>query len=351
MPELFGREYSKKDLQSKLGSMGQLCGVTLIEFADGPAKGMRGAIVRTGGGFDFTVTLDRAMDITLASYKGIPLAWRSCIGEIRPEYYEPEGLGWLRTFQGGLLQTCGLQHVGSPDEEFGLHDRISTTPARNVSVRQGWQGNRYLMSIEGEMVYGALYCGNVLLRRRISTELGARTLLIEDTVTNEWNKTMEHMIFYHVNFGFPLLDDGAEWVSRSIGVPRDAEAEIEAKSYMKFHNPRRGYTEKCYLHEPKPCQGQNIINAFVNKKLGLGFYQKYPKKQLPALMEWKMMGVKEYAVGMEPGNTPMMDRAWLRKNKRMPKLRPGEVRNYTLELGVLDGASEINKTVRLIRKK
>ena len=31
MAKLFAREYSKKDLQSKLGSMDQLCGVTPIE--------------------------------------------------------------------------------------------------------------------------------------------------------------------------------------------------------------------------------------------------------------------------------------------------------------------------------
>jgi len=351
MAKLFGREVSKRELETKLGSMAQLCGITLVELADGPARGVRAALMRTGSGLDFTITLDRAMDISTASYKGVPLNWRSCVGDIHPAYYEPENLGWLRTFQGGLMQTCGLQHVGNPEEEFGLHDRISTIPARNVSVVQTWQGNRYVMSVEGEMVYGSLYFGNLLLKRKISTQLGAKSLVIEDTVTNEWKATMEHMIFYHVNIGFPILDNGSEWVTRSKALPRDAEAEIEGECYMKFHNPRHGYKEKCYFHEPQPSQGDNVINALVNKKLGLGIYQKYPKRHLPALMEWKMMGMKEYVVGMEPGNTPMRSRAWLRKNKRMPKLRAGQSVNYRLELGVLDGKAEIDGTVRLIKKR
>lgn len=54
------------------------------------------------------------MDITACRYKGISLNWNSAVGASHPAYYEAGGLGWLRTFQGGMLVTCGLDQFGSP---------------------------------------------------------------------------------------------------------------------------------------------------------------------------------------------------------------------------------------------
>ena len=51
-----------------------------------------------------------------------------------------QGLEWLYSFAGGLLTTCGLTHVGGPEEdEFGrrgLHGRISNLPATVESIVQ-----------------------------------------------------------------------------------------------------------------------------------------------------------------------------------------------------------------------
>ena len=62
--------------------------------------------VDTGaGGLRFTVLPDRGLDISLASYKGNNLSFLTPAGETHPAFYEPGGLGWLRTFTGGLLTT------------------------------------------------------------------------------------------------------------------------------------------------------------------------------------------------------------------------------------------------------
>ena len=100
MFRLFGKNVTKRELQRKLGDMSQLCGIKVHEFSDGQARGIRAADFRSGAGFDFTVLIDRCMDISLASYKGIPLAWRSFVGEVHPCYYDKDGLEWLRTFRG-----------------------------------------------------------------------------------------------------------------------------------------------------------------------------------------------------------------------------------------------------------
>src|ERR1700681_2601330 len=110
--ELWGHEYSRRQLESFTGDLRQIADIRLATLDDGLERGTRSAEVRTGSGFDFTVLLDRGMDIGTATYNGIPLAWQSGTGAANPSRAEHSPLGWLRTFHGGLLALCGLTHVG-----------------------------------------------------------------------------------------------------------------------------------------------------------------------------------------------------------------------------------------------
>jgi len=111
---LYGREWTREELLSRTGDMSQLGGVRLVTLADGPERGVQAADVRTRDGLCFTVLLDRGMDIDQAEYRGLPLAWVSPTGPVAPSFYEARGTGWLRTFHGGLLTTCGLTQAGVP---------------------------------------------------------------------------------------------------------------------------------------------------------------------------------------------------------------------------------------------
>src|SRR5664279_4674608 len=75
MPELFNSSFSPAELRRLTGTLDQLAGIRMVEYADGKARGMRAADVYTGTGFRFTVWLDRAMDIGPAEFAGKPLAW------------------------------------------------------------------------------------------------------------------------------------------------------------------------------------------------------------------------------------------------------------------------------------
>ena len=182
MPCLFQRDWSIQEIRQRVGHMDQVAGIKLLEAADGRERGMRILQVRTGAGLGFHVVADRGLDISACWYKGIPLGWISPVGEVHPAYYEPEGLGWLRSFQGGLLVTCGLDHFGSPyrdaDEELGLHGRISNLPAKCVNYRTEWVGDEYEMEISGEVRQTRVFGENLELRRRISTRMGSNTIRI-----------------------------------------------------------------------------------------------------------------------------------------------------------------------------
>ena len=127
MPTLFGRTYPRDLLLQYVGDISQVAGVRVGELGDGFERGVRVADFRTGTGFEFTVLVDRGLDIAWAAFRGASISWRSPTTAIAPSFYEPAGLGWLRGFHGGLVNTCGLTYLGAPGEDehkaLGLHGR------------------------------------------------------------------------------------------------------------------------------------------------------------------------------------------------------------------------------------
>ena len=103
-----------KELLQYIGNLDQLGGTRHYELTDCRGRNMRAIDVNSGSGLNYTVLPDRGMDISLASYRGINLVYLTSTGESHPAFYEPENSGWLRTFTGGLLTTCGLTYLGPP---------------------------------------------------------------------------------------------------------------------------------------------------------------------------------------------------------------------------------------------
>ena len=95
------------DARRYAGSMEQLADARLVELAEGPGRGSRLIEFRNGSGLAFTVAPDRGMDLVDCSFRGIPLVFRAPAGYVSGERYEPQGTGWLRSWQGGLMTTSG----------------------------------------------------------------------------------------------------------------------------------------------------------------------------------------------------------------------------------------------------
>ncbi len=357
MAELFGRRYTRRELESLLGNMNQVAGITLGELTDGRARGVRTAEIRTGSGFSFTVLLDRAMDISRADFCGKSLGWRSVTGDVHPAFFEEPGLGWLRTFGAGLLTTCGLTAYGGPStdagETVGLHGRISTTPAERISVNEEWVGNDYVIGISGEMTEARLFGACLRMRRTIITKLGSNSVTIRDEVTNIGPRNSPLMMLYHFCFGFPALAPESRVLTPSLTVhPNTPDAEQGKRDYDKSAPPTRGYAEKVYEHTLASIRGRTAV-ALVNDALGFGVYERYRTDQLPILNQWKMTGESEYVMGLEPGTNGVMGRASERKRGRLMTLRPGQSREFEIEVGVLDGPRDIaavEKEIRAIRR-
>jgi hypothetical protein len=343
---LFGKTWTREALLKHAGSVRQIGGAQPVVLDDGPERGVRAIDVRTGSGFRFTVLPDRGMDVWQAEHNGRSLCWHSPTGPIAPAFFEPGGLGWLRGFQGGLLVTCGLTYCGGPNkdqgQELGLHGRASYLPAYEVGVSEGWEGDEYRIEIRGKIREASVFGEHLALSRRIRTALGENRFTLEDEVENLGHEPSPLMVLYHVNGGFPVLDETSELLSASIEArPADAEAEKEKDSFNRFLPPTAGFAERCYFHTLKAGRDGRTAVALVNRARGLGYALRYPVAQMPCFTEWKMMGQGIYVCGTEPGNVNPAPRERLRREGALPFLKPGEKRRFELEFSALTSAEDI----------
>lgn len=339
-------------LTRRVGSISQLAGVKRYQLTDGKAAGVEAVDVKTGSGLEFTVLPGRGMDLAWASYGGVPLSYISKTGVVSPAYYEAEGLNWLRSFFAGLLTTCGLSNVGWPVEDevvpfgsqpLGLHGRISNMAAENVCVEDKWLGeDDYVLRVAGRLRESMLHGENLCLNREIVTGLGMQSLRINDVVTNEGFAPRPLMILYHINIGYPVLDDGSRFVCNSAAVePSDAASRASLDQHTVFGPPVNGAPENVYFHDLTADSDGNTVVGIVNDRLALGVYVKFSKRQLAHLTEWKMMGEAEYVLGIEPANCLPGGRVEQRKRGDLESIAPGESREFNLEIGVLADREQI----------
>ena len=351
MPVLFGHQFSQPDLAKRMGQPLQVAGVRLMDLSEGLERGVRIADVRTGSGLRFQVSLDRGMDLSLAEYKGMPLAWRSAQGDVHPSFYDPHGSGWARSFPGGLMTGCGITHAGRPcvdeGEELGMHGRLSNIPATNVSHATEWKGDRCFFRIKGEMRETSLFKDQLLLQRVIETELGVSTITFHDTVLNEGIKRSPLMMLYHINTGWPLVDEGtALLLNANLTKPRDAAAEKGIDTARKMTGPIPDYQEQVFFHDLEPDAAGNANVLLANRKLHTGLFVRFRMRELPRFVQWKMMGEGTYVLGLEPANCWTQGRVKERERGTLQFLDPGERREFFLQIGILEGRDSLDQFIQ-----
>lgn len=346
MAHLYGQEYTRADLLRRVGDVSQVGGVRRVTLDEGRERGVEAAQFRTGSGLDFTVLFSRCLDISSAHFNGRSLAWQSSTGDVAPAYFEPVGRDWLRSFFGGLVATCGLTTAGAPSEDagesLGIHGRIGNTPATEACSGGCWDGDNYVMWVEGKMRETAVFGPNLVLTRRIQAVLGEPRFTIHDVIENEAFQPSPLMLLYHVNGGFPAVDGQSRLLSASKSTrPRDAEAEAGKELYARMQPPTHGYKEKVYYHDLAAGADGLTTTALVNERKEFGFYVTFSTAELPRFAEWKMMDEGTYVCGMEPANCHVEGRAKERERGTLQFIQPGEKRHFHLEIGVLDSGDAI----------
>lgn len=312
----------------------QLSGVEEHRLVGGKGDGMRLLEVRNGLGLAVTVSLDRCADISRLNFKGDNYGYFSPVGYVAPAFYDDKGTGFLKSFTGGFLTTCGLSAVGVPcideGEALPLHGTISNTPAEYVSFTEDDEK----ITINASVNQSVMFSDKLILYRKIICSKVKNVILIEDTIENAGDKKAPCMILYHMNIGYPLLSENSELDIPSIEVkPRNDHAAKDLSTWNQMLKPQRGFVEQCYYHSFDKYGMARIYNADINKGLKMTF----DAKSLNYFVQWKMMGVKDYVLGLEPGNCHPDGRDVMRRDGTLKFLDVNERVTYRLELEMLEG--------------
>ncbi|MBE6595060.1 MAG: DUF4432 family protein [Ruminococcaceae bacterium] len=299
-------------MDGRISNFLQIASVRRYTLTEGAGKGLDVIDCDTGR-IRFLLNVNKACDVMQLYHEGQNMSFVSKNG------FTGREISFLNRFEGGMVYTCGLDSVGGR-EGFELHGSLHNTPAEIVRAECCEAG----ITVEAIVRSTALFGANLVLRRRIFAEIGGSTVRLEDTLVNEGFRDEDYCLLYHINVGYPMLDEGAtfvadveERVARTEWSSRNAEVAAVAGA------PMPNEEETCYflkLARPEA--------ALVNEKLGKKLTVAYSNDTLPHFVHWKSMASGDYVMGLEPCTTELDDRFAYKK------LAPGEQVRFVVHIGV-----------------
>ncbi|MFH1132750.1 MAG: aldose 1-epimerase family protein [Pseudomonadota bacterium] len=350
--ELFGRKWTRRDFEARVGRLEQVAGVRKFAHREGPESGVEQIQIRTGAGLSYYVTPSRCLDVGLTEFAGVPVSWQSANGEVDPRAFCSAGTNWLRTAAGGLFMTCGFTQVGSPcndnGQDLGLHGLAHHLPARQVVAEGRWNNEIYEMRVAGVVEETEIFGQHIRLTREIKSFLGENRILLNDSIQNLAFEPTPFMLLYHFNFGFPLMSEQTQiqFPSKRV-LPRESSTPTDG--FDSWQSPEPSYKERVYYHEDLELDERGRTKVVVRNPAfpmadgkvaqPLSVILSWDTKTLPRLVQWKMPGAGVHVLGIEPANCYVEGRKVHRERKTLEYLQPGETQEFTLELQV-----EITKT-------
>jgi Domain of unknown function (DUF4432) len=299
-----------------VGDPRQFASVRRITLADGAEKGAEALAFSTGGGLDFWVMADRAMDIGPLLLQGRPIAWQSPAGLRHPALIDQNadgGRGIERGFS-GFLQTCGMEHTRGPLGGLPLHGRLPVLPARVIAAGEAFDDAAPHLFCEGTVDQWALNGEQLRLMRRIVAPIGGTSLSIMDRVVNLGSRPQRQAMLYHLNFGWPairpgsIVRQGSERVFGPLGRP-DAAHPAGAACLPAGAG-------ETIVETPGLEQAPRIT---IRQSIG----------SLPHLQCWSHERPGTYVLSVEPITSAMPEPG---QPGADPDLAPGEARNYRLDI-------------------
>ncbi|MBQ8505925.1 MAG: aldose 1-epimerase family protein [Clostridia bacterium] len=344
------------ELRKKCNNIDALCGIKDYLYNDGPSRGLRALDLKNGKNIEMTLLADRGLDISCLTYKGVNIGLNNKVGIRSPYLFQKDGAaGFLKQFNGGLLTTCGITHAGGAgmdgDQDLGLHGPYCNIPAKQVCAKACYEGDDRVLCVSGQVQEAQVFDTDMLLERNIVLETECDKVRIRDVVTNQSFAQQPVMLIYHINFGYPMLDDGAKiYLSATKVTPRDDFAASAKDIYNVMEAPGVGRDEQCYFHTEQPEEGEAFA-MLHNEQLGIAAIIRFDKEVLPFMCEWKCMRAGEYALGLEPTTSGVKNRADAREEGLLTYLEPGESREYNVSIEITEDAAVIEHYKAIAHKE
>ncbi len=270
----------------KLGNVKQIINAYEIEFSSGAEKG-KNCILVNNGKLEVLFNKDNALDISWVKYAGNNISFLTKNG------INTKNATFAEMFDGGFLYTCGMDNVSTCVEGRPLHGSLHYTKAENVSVSV--LEDKVIVS--GLIRESGLFLKNLVLERNY--EVYSDKILIKDRVVNQGYTDTDYCLLYHVNYGYPFLDECLKFdvdVISSEGLTPHAQSRIDKQ--FTITPPVDGGNEEVFY---------NYLNsgkfALSNEKIGVKVEMLYDLKNFPITIQWKSMISGDYALGIEPSTT------------------------------------------------
>ncbi|MBR1820635.1 MAG: aldose 1-epimerase family protein [Clostridia bacterium] len=345
----------QSDMMKYMGSMQQAAYIRPLTYAEGRSTGLKAYEVKNGP-MSYKLLADKCLDMSELSYKGVNFSFLSKPGLQGRNAYDTAGAEAGRSIMGGMFFTCGVESICAPCNvdgvDYPMHGRMRTTPGEHLSADAYWAEDGYHLSASAEMREAALFGENMALRRSIDTVYGQKTFTLTDTFQNQSYRDEPLMLLYHINLGWPFLDENLRLYlpTRSV-TPRDAEAEGHEGEYDRMDPPKDNEPEYVFIHDLKTDASGDTCAIAVNAALGLGLRIGWNVKNLPRFMEWKSTASGDYVIGLEPANSSVYGRPWHEARNDVHRLAPFASETNVLTFTVLDGQAEIDAALAAYGKQ
>lgn len=303
------RDFSSADLRKRTVDGRGVADIRLLQVEDGPGRGQRLLVVRNATGIGFEIAVDRGFDISSATWRGINIGWNSANGMPWPpnSIDAEDGVGFYRNFD-GFIVTCGLDHFGEARKADAsryahkhrkqifhpLHGRISSQRATLWGHGIDWSADAPVIWAEGLVRQSSVFGENLVLRRRIEIDVFGHMISIHDVVENRGFRPTPHAILYHVNFGYPFLDEDTK-------LSGDLSDELTSAFNGEDRRPRDDFVDY-YQEMPVNSDASTAIVELSNSGLFGGTCARlsFSRAALPRFGIWRAFQSGVYALGLEP---------------------------------------------------
>ena len=207
-----------------------------------------------------------------------------------------------------------------------MHGTIANQPCEQSYYYED-KGLLIIKSVtKDETIFGR----KLRLNREIRVSTESNSFTIEDTIENTGGKKEAFEILYHMNMGYPLLDEDSVITIPAQSVSgRDDHATEDIANWMNMEKPQADYQERCYYHKFADENGYaEIYQPKLDTRLSISFNA----KNLDGFTEWKMMGVRDYVLGLECGNCYPDGRNIMRKTGMLKFIEPGDKITYKVNV-------------------
>lgn len=151
-----------------------------------------------------------------------------------------------------------------------------------------WQEEAECIRVYGVIKDETIFGRKLVLRREIEISKRENSFVIRDEMENTGDRVEPLEVLYHMNMGYPLLDEESiVKIPAKEVLPRNDHAAEDIDNCLQMEKPQAGYEERCYYHK---FNGKEGCASICQPKIGmLKFLQPGEKKRYEVKVEIKKL--------------------------------------------------------------